>query len=172
LLSPSDYHWVNYDEEKLDRVFFTRQAAKRGAELHLFAQDAIRLGIRLPEVEKTLNLYVNDAIGFRMTPEQILYYTTNCYGTADAIGFRRNTLRIHDLKTGTTPSSMTQLEIYVALFCLEYKMRPYEFETELRIYQNDAVVTHVPDPDAIFHIMDRIVFFDKRISYLRTEDQT
>jgi len=170
LLSPSSYHWVNYDDDKLDRIYFTQQASKRGVDLHLLAQEAIRLGVRLPEVDKTLNQYVNDAIGFRMTPEQMLYYSPNCFGTADAIAYRRNTLRIHDLKTGTTQSSMTQLEIYVALFCLEYKMRPFELEVETRIYQNDEILTHVPDPDVIFHIMDKIVTFDKRINYLRMED--
>ena len=29
--------------------------------------------------------YVNDGVGFKLTPEQILYYSPYCYGTADAI---------------------------------------------------------------------------------------
>jgi len=166
----SNYHWVNYDEDKFDRVYFTNQEARRGTELHALAKDLIRLGVRLPEVEKTLNQYVNDAIGFRMTPEQILYYSPYFYGTADAISFRRNLLRVHDLKTGITPGAMTQLEIYAALFCLEYKMRPTEIEIEVRIYQNDSIEVHVPEADQIFHIMDRIITFDKRLTYLRMED--
>lgn len=169
LLSPSDYHWVNYTEEKLDRVFFTRMAARRGTELHAFAHEAIRLGIRLPDDQKTLNNYINDAIGFRMDPEVTLFYSENCFGTADCIAFRRNTLRIHDLKTGVTPASMHQLEVYVALFCLEYRFKPFEIEIELRIYQNDEVQVYIPDPDDIFHIMDRIVTFDKRIKMLKME---
>lgn len=168
-LSPSKYHWVNYDEDKLDRAFMVSQAAKRGTELHAFAHDAIRLGIRMPRSRTTLNLYVNDAIGYRMTPEQMLYYSDNAFGTADAIAFRRNLLRIHDLKTGTTPGSMTQLGVYAALFCLEYGMTPLDIGIELRIYQNDDFEISEPDPDEIFHIMDRIVVFDKRIKQIKEE---
>jgi hypothetical protein len=168
-LSASKYHWIGYTEDKLDRVFMASLAAQRGNELHAFAHDAIRLGIKLPKNNKTLNMYINDAIGYRMTPEQILYYSDNCFGTADCISFRRNTLRIHDLKTGTAPTSEHQLEVYAALFCLEYKFKPFEFDTELRIYQNDEVRIYDGDPDAIFHIMDRIVTFDKRINTIREE---
>lgn len=63
-----------------------------------------------------MNMYVNDAISFRMVPEQILFYSENCFGTADTIVFRNGTLRIHDLKTGVVPAHMEQLEIYAALF--------------------------------------------------------
>ncbi len=170
LLSPSNYHWVNYDEDKMDRVYFTAMAAKRGTELHAFAHEAIRLGIKLPAVKKTLNLYVNDAIGYRMVPEQILYYSDNCYGTADGITFRRNRLRIHDLKNGVNEASVKQLEVYAALFCLEYRFKPLDIEIELRIYQNDEVRIYEPDPDSIFHIMDKIVTFDKRIKFLKEEE--
>lgn len=166
-LSPSDYHWVNYDEDKLDRVFFTRMQAQRGADLHALAYQAIRLGVRLPTSKKTLNLYVNDAIGFRMSPEVILYYSDNCFGTADTIAFRNNTLRIHDLKTGINEASFHQLEVYAALFCLEYRFKPFDIRTELRIYQNDEVKVFVPEPDDIFHIMDKIITFDKRLTVLR-----
>jgi hypothetical protein len=168
-LSASDYHWINYDEDKLDRVFFTRMAAKRGTELHAFAHEAIRLGVKLPTSRKTLNLYVNDAIGYRMSTEQILFYSENCFGTADCIAFRRNKLRVHDLKTGVTEASVRQLEVYAALFCLEYKYRPFDIEIELRIYQNDEVRVYTPDPDDLFHIMDKIITFDKRINILRME---
>ena len=51
-------------EDKLDRVFFTNEAAKRGTELHALAHDLIRLGVKLPKTRATLNMYVNDAIGF------------------------------------------------------------------------------------------------------------
>lgn len=144
-------------------------AAQRGVELHAFAHEAIRLGVKLPANKQTLSMYVNDAIGFRMTPEQILYYSDNCYGTADAIAFRRNTLRIHDLKTGLNESSEHQLEVYAALFCLEYRFKPWEIEMELRIYQSDEVRLFVPDPDDIVHIMDKIITFDKRITAHRME---
>ncbi len=168
-LSASKYHWINYDEEKLDRVFSARLAAQRGTDLHAFALDAIRLGIKLPKSAKTLHLYVNDAIGYRMKPEQILFYSENAFGTCDTISFRRNKLRIHDLKTGLHPCSVHQLEVYAALFCLEYRFKPFEIEIELRIYQNDEVQIFEGDPDVITHIMDKIVTFDKRLNELKEE---
>lgn len=168
-LSASKYHWINYDEEKLDRVWTARQAAQRGTDLHDFALQAIRLGVKLPKSPKTLNLYVNDAIGYRMTPEQVLFYSINAFGTADAISFRRNKLRIHDLKTGKFESKIHQLEVYAALFCLEYVEKPSNIDIELRIYQNDEVRIYEGDPDVITHIMDKIITFDKRINTLRLE---
>lgn len=168
-LSASNYHWVNYDEDKLDKMFAQSQAAQRGTDLHAFAHEAIRLGIRLPTSRRTLNLYVNDAIGYRMTTEQTLFYSINIYGTADTIAFRQNTLRIHDLKTGINEASVTQLEIYAALFCLEYRVKPFEIKIELRIYQSDEIRVYTGDPDKILHIMDRIVTFDRRITQMRLE---
>jgi hypothetical protein len=168
-LSASKYHWINYDDEKLERVFNASMTAQRGTELHAFASEAIRLGIKLPSTRKTINLYVNDAIGYRMTPEQILYYSPNCFGTVDTISFRKNKLRIHDLKNGVTLTSEKQLEVYAALFCLEYRFKPHEIDIELRIYQNDEVRIYEADPDVIAHIMDRIVTFDKKITAWRME---
>ena len=166
-LSPSVYHWVNYDEEKLRQRYSTFMAARRGTELHEFASEAIRLGVKLSHSKKTLNLYVNDAIGYRMTPEQVLYFSPNCFGTADAISFRGKELRIHDLKTGVAKASMTQLEVYTALFCLEYGHQPSDIYTELRLYQNDGVLVHTPDPMEIARIMGQIILFDKRLNELR-----
>jgi len=169
LLSPSNYHWVNYDDQKLDARVFASFAARRGSDLHDLAQRMIRLGVKLPKTTETLNMYVNDAIGFRMAPEQTLFYSNNCYGTTDAIGFTKNKLRIHDLKTGIIHCKVTQLEIYAALFCLEYGFKPVDIEIELRIYQNDLVEVYEGDPIAITRIMDQIVVFDRRIDELRTE---
>jgi len=169
ILSPSNYHWINYDEDKLDRIFFTRMEAQRGVELHAFAHEAIRLGIKLPDVNKTLNMYVNDGIGFKMQTEQILYYSENCFGHGDSVQFRDRLLRIHDLKTGVNESSEHQLEVYAALFCLEYHFKPFDIDMELRIYQNDQVRAYFPEPDDIFHIMDKIITFDKRINLLKSE---
>ncbi len=166
-LGPSKYHWINYDLDKLSEVFMNSMAAQRGVELHAFAHNAIRLGIKLPRTDKSLNAYVNDAIGFRMTVEQILYYSENCYGTADAIAFSKRLLRIHDLKTGVVKGSMHQLEIYAALFCLEYGLKPGEIEMELRIYQDDVIEASAPDVDVIAHIMSKIITFDRRIEMLR-----
>lgn len=146
-------------------------AAKRGSELHAFAHQAIKLGIKLPRGTKSFNAYVNDAIGFRMTSEQILYYSDNCFGTVDTISFRKNCLRIHDLKTGSAPTSERQLEVYAALFCLEYRVNPLDIEIELRIYQSDEVRVYIGDPDIILHIMDRIKVFDKRIEAIKQESE-
>jgi hypothetical protein len=104
-----------------------------------------------------------------MSCEQILFYSDNAFGTADTISFRKSKLRIHDLKTGFTPCSEKQLYVYAALFCLEYKFKPFDIETELRIYQNDEIREYEADPDEIAHIMDRIVTFDRRITELRLE---
>lgn len=169
LLSPSNYHWVNYDDQKIEARVIASFAAKRGSDLHDLAQRMITLGVKLPRTTETLNMYVNDAIGFRMTPEVTLFYSLNCYGTADTIGFGKSKLRIHDLKTGITQTSVTQLEIYAALFCLEYGLKPTEIEIELRIYQNDDVRIYEGDPLTITRIMDQIVYFDKYIDKMRLE---
>lgn len=168
-LSASKYHWVNYDDEKLDRVYVAALAAQRGTELHALAHEAIRLGVKL-QGRGTIAQYVNDAIGYRMSSEVILFYSLNAFGTADAISFRRGKLRISDLKTGVTPTSEHQLEVYAALFCLEYGFKPMEIEIELRIYQNDEVRIFEADPDLITHVMDRIITFDKRIQRIREEN--
>ena len=149
--------------KKLDNTYMKYRATERGTRLHGLADECIKLGVKLPRTKKTLNLYVNDAIGFKMTTEQVLYYSDNAFGTADAIAFRDKTLRIHDLKTGTTATSMKQLEVYTSLFCLEYNESPNNIAIELRIYQNDEVIVYNPHPEDILYIMDKIITFDKRI---------
>lgn len=166
-LSPSKYHWINYDDSKLELSFSRWQSAIRGTALHELATNLINLNVKLPKTNKTLNMYVNDAIGFKMTPEQVLYYSDNCFGTADTISFRNNCLRIHDLKNGTTQASMNQLLVYAALFCLEYHINPTEIKIELRLYQSDDVVVCEPFPEDIISIMEKIVMFDKRIEQLK-----
>ena len=169
-LSASKYHWVNYDEEKLAATYSNFLAVQKGTKLHDFAAQCIELGQKLPKSKKTLNMYVNDAIGFRMTPEQVLYYSDNCFGTADAISFRDGLLRIHDLKTGATPAHMEQLMIYAALFCLEYRMKPAEIGMELRLYQSDEILIHEPEVDEIVPIMDKIMSFDKLIQRIKDQE--
>lgn len=168
-LSASKGSWVNYSDEKLERVFLSNMAAQRGTDLHKLANDCIRLGQKLPDTPTTMNLYVNDAIGFRMKPEVTLFYSINAFGTADAISFRRNKLRVHDLKTGTLHTSERQLEIYAALFCLEYRVKPFDIEIELRIYQNDEARIYEGDPVAIDLIMQKIRDFDELINKLRED---
>ena len=166
-LSASRYHWINYDEAKLDETYSNWKDAQLGTELHEFAHKAIQLGIKMPKTRKTLNMYINDAIGYRMSSEQVLYYSDNCFGTVDTISFKDDLLRIHDLKTGVTRTSIHQPEIYAALFCLEYKYKPAAIDIELRIYQNDEVLVAKPDPYEIVDIMNKIIAFDKRIDQLK-----
>lgn len=166
-LSASKHHWVNYDEAKLVETYIRNSAAAKGTEIHDIASRLIEMGIKLPRTNKTLDKYVNDAIGYKMEPERILYYSDNCFGTADAISFRNNLLRIHDLKTGVTPVNVRQLEIYAAFFCLEYNINPNDIEMELRVYQLDEVLIHDPERTDILYIMDKIVTFDKKITSLQ-----
>lgn len=170
-LAPSKYAWVTYDEEKLEGVYGNWRAAQVGTELHELAAKLINLKVKLPKTNKTLNLYVNDGIGFRMQTEVCLFYSLNCFGTADAISFQsldnRNVLRIHDLKNGKTPASVQQLKIYAAIFCLEYGYHPRDLDIELRIYQSNDIVIDIPDAEDIKYIMDKIVLFDKRINELK-----
>lgn len=170
-LSASQHSWLSYNDEKLKSVFKSQFAKQRGTELHELAHDLIRFKQKLPRQHITFNMFVNDAIGFKMDSEILLFYSPNCYGTADAILYdkKKRILRIHDLKTGTVvPGSMKQLQIYTALFCLEYGVNPNDLELiELRIYQNDDVVIEDADPIEILHIMDRIVAFDKIIEEIK-----
>ena len=168
-LSPSQYHWLNYDDEKMQQVYFNMQARKRGTELHDLARRCIELGVKLPRSKKTLNMYVNDAIGYRMQPEQPLYYSEYCFGTADTISFEKDTLRIHDLKTGVTPAHMEQLAVYAALFCLEYDVRPGDISFELRIYQSDEIIVDEPTAEDIGPIVDRIVYFDRMLHQIEED---
>lgn len=169
-LSASKYHWINYSEDKLLETYEKAQAIQRGIRLHELAAECIRLGVNLRNNNQTLNLYVNDAIGYKMTPEQILYYSNNCFGTADAISFKRNKLRIFDLKTGSNPASFNQLFIYAALFCLEYDIKPSDISMDLRIYQNDQIFVNEATVDDIFPIMDKIIIFDKAISKAQSQE--
>lgn len=169
-LGASKYHWINYDDNKVAESYLKFLAVQKGTVLHEFAEQCIRLGQKLPKSKKTLNMYVNDAIGYKMTPEQVLYYSDNCFGTADAISFRDGLLRIHDLKTGIIPARIEQLEIYAALFCLEYKIKPSEIGMELRIYQNNEIMYHEPTAEEIVPIIDRIITSDKIINRIKEQE--
>jgi len=142
-------------------------SAQRGTDIHALAHEAIRLGIKLSKSNQALSTYVNDAIGYKMSCEQGLYYSDNCFGTADTISFRRNKLRVHDLKTGIIAASEKQLEVYAALFCLEYGINPFDIEIELRIYQRDEIRIFEPPPENIAHIMEKIIEFDQQIEAIK-----
>lgn len=166
-LSPSYYHWLNYDDHKLQARYISVQAAQRGTDLHALAHTAIKLGVKISRAYPTLSKYVADAIGYKMEVEQPLYYSDNCFGHADTLSFRRNKLRIHDLKTGISPSSVKQLEIYAAIFCLEYNISPHDIEIELRIYQSGEVNVWEADPYVIARIMEKIIDFDMKIEMMK-----
>ena len=167
-LSPSKYHWIRYGREKLEHKVDNELKAQEGTELHELAKTLIKKKIRLPRNNKTLNAYVNDAIGFRMTPEVVLaYYPPGCtepefFGTADAISFEVTEegpiLRIHDLKTGLHPGHFDQLKLYAVLWFLEYgklyKVKPHDVTIALRIYQHDTCLQLVADPDEIVAITE------------------
>lgn len=172
-MGASNYHWLNYDEKKLIQTYLNSLAVQRGSKLHDYACLAIKLGIKLKDKPKTtLSSYVNDAIDYKLNPEQVLFYSRNCFGTADGISYDENKkfLRIHDLKTGAVKADMKQLMIYAALFCLEYHIDPNSIRMELRIYQNNNILVHSPPGDEILHIMHTIINFDKKIEEIRAEE--
>lgn len=167
--SPSQSSWLRYDDEQVREVYKNKRAAEMGSRLHAWAKQTIDLGIKQPRSAKTLYAYVNDAIGFRMSTEVVLFYSERFFGTADAISFKNGVLRIHDLKTGKKPVKMEQLEIYAALFCLEYRQKPGEIDIELRLYQNDEVTIHHPTAEDILPIMDKIIHLDKLLEKIDYE---
>ena len=168
-LSPSQYHWINYTEEKLLDRWNSHEAVERGTRLHALAKECILLKIPLKGTRSTIAMYVNDALGFRMTPEVPLYFSDYCFGTADSISFDKNRLRIHDLKTGISQASFLQLEIYAALFCLEYAVDPTSIDICLRIYQNNEYVEEFPKGEMIQEIADKIVYFCDILEHLEHE---
>ena len=167
--SPSQASWLRYDDEKALEVYTNKKASEMGTRLHEWAKKTIDLGLKQPRSKKTIYSYVNDAIGFKMDTEVVLFYSERFFGTADAISFRDGILRIHDLKTGKIPAHIEQLEVYAALFCLEYKVKPGDIDMELRIYQNDEILYHNPTAEDIIPIMDKIVHLNKLLEKLDEE---
>ena len=168
--SPSQPSWLRYDDNKALDVYSNKKAAEMGTRYHAWAKETIDLGMKQPRSKKTIYAYINDAIGFKMDTEVVLYYSDRFFGTADSISFRNGMLRIHNLKTGKTTVHMEQLEIYAALFCLEYKVKPSDIDMELRIYQNDEIIVHKPTADDILPIMDKIVHLNKILEKAEYEE--
>jgi hypothetical protein len=167
VLGASNYHWVNYSPDKLVNTYNNLLNKQRGTKLHELAANLISMRVKLPKTKQTLNMHVNDAIGFKMDPEVVLYYSDNCFGTTDAISFKDNLLRIHDLKTGFSETNILQLKIYAALFCLEYQYEPKDIQMILRIYKLDDIQECIPDPNEIKYIMNKIIEFDKLIESVK-----
>lgn len=169
-LSPSKYYWLRYDDAKLIDKYLNYSAATLGTKLHELAANLISLSVRLPDVPIALNMFVNDAIGFGMDPEVVLYYSVNCYGTADAISWKNGVLRIHDLKTGVSPASMDQLMVYAGLFCLDYGIKASSLnDVFLAIYQNDEVITFNPHKKDVFDVSKRIIEADNIIKKIEED---
>ena len=197
-LSPSQYHWINDTEEELRDRYFNAQTTEMGTKLHQYAHDAIELGRLQRQNHDTVNMFINDAIGYGMSSEQPLFYSWQCFGTADAILYKKNALRIHDLKTGKTKAHFEQLRIYAALFCLEYQrkvrnmrksgMSDIDIANELdvnskelhfdplqmngiilRIYQFNTIEEEVADPEEIQALMDIIVADNEILRKIKTE---
>lgn len=169
IFSPSQPSWLNYSEEQTIERYRNAQAKEMGTRLHSWAAETIALNIRQSRTHKTLNMFINDAIGFRMIPENEITHVTRFvyseffFGTCDAYSYNNRVLRIHDLKTGKGPVHPEQLEIYAALFYLQEKLDPFKNQTILRIYQNDDVMEWEPEQERIKEIMDLIVKRDKAL---------
>lgn len=170
-MGASQHSWVNYDDEKWADIIKNERAKEKGTELHMIASLLSKYpnDIILAPTTNTINMFVNDMRDYDMRSEQLLYFSNNCFGTADAISFDDNFLRIHDLKTGVGKVSMVQLIIYAALFCLEYGQDPEKMDVELRIYQNNDVAIYIPDSSEIREIMVKIVHDDKLVTRLLKE---
>lgn len=162
IMSPSSYHWIDYDDARFREWVASVRAKETGTRLHSYAEQAIALGRRQigGKNADSVAMHINDAIDLGLTPEVPLFYSWSCYGHADAMGFDGTTLRIHDLKTGKIAGDMRQLRIYAALFYLQYGDvvgGPEQYTTILRIYQNNSVSEEVADPQMISDYMGRIV---------------
>ena len=171
-LSPSNAHvWLNKDKEYMTNRYISSIARFRGTALHEQAARDILYRLKRPKNKDTYNMYVNDAIGFRMDPEVRLTYSDWCYGTADAISDSNNILRIHDYKSGQVPAHLEQLITYAALYCLEHDIRPSDIPIELRIYQANDILKHKPEVEEIAHAMDSIVTKSKWLEDISNEVQ-
>ena len=173
VLSASQHYWLSYSDDRMREYFYSALAKQRGTEMHAFAEQANKLGIKMPRNHITINEFINDGLGYNMRSEVLLYFSPVAYGTADLIGFdeKKKILRIFDLKTGKKDVlEFGQLHIYAALFCLEYNKNPEELTFDFRLYQNDLIrIEEDPDPSEIREIMDKIIHFTEMIQDMRTE---
>ena len=198
ILSASSWRWLNDDKESLTKRICSQYATEVGTILHNVAYKHIKYRIKMNKYDKknvmlellsngipgvvvdsidfdsmfeNLMAYVNDGVGFKMEPEVVLCYSNNFFGTTDSIAYSEKDkfLRIHDYKSGTIPAHIEQLIIYAALFCLEYRIKPGDIATELRIYQGNEILYHNPEVDELAPVMDKIVTFDKYITGIKEE---
>ena len=149
--------------QEIENYIYTKYTfSGNSGDLSPFAKTLLEHIDYIPnEVFETVKYYINDAIGYKMIVEQPLVYSEHIYGTADSIIFKDNLLRIHDLKTGSHEAKMEQLQVYAALFCLEYDLKPSELEFELRLYQWDGMVIDKPTVEDLLPIIDSIITIEK-----------
>lgn len=196
LLSASSWRWVNDDVDSLTQRLCGLHAQSIGTILHQIAYEHIKHRIKLNKYDKknvmlrlltegipgividtidfdamfnNLLNYVNDGVGYNMEPEVVLKYTNNFFGTADTIKFSEDErfLRIHDYKSGVAPAHIEQLVIYAAYFCLEYQVKPTTIKSELRIYQNDKIVFHNPEPEELLAVTEKVITLDKFLNNIK-----
>lgn len=200
ILSASSWRWINDDPESLVKRLCSQYLAPIGTILHSIAYKHIKHRIKLNKYDKknvmlelvdqgvpvyvidTINFdamydnfmrYVNDCIAFKMTPEVVLRYSDNFFGTSDAIRYDEEIrfLRIHDYKSGTTPAHVEQTLIYAALFCLEYGIKPSSLSgCECRIYQGEEPLIYEPTKEEIIQVVETIITFDNFMTKMREED--
>lgn len=184
LISPSRHILKpTYTKEQFDNYIASSYSTRIGTSIHELAAKLITAKIKVNKSEAvkmimlkliddgiprkvfdaenyvdTFVPYVKDAIGYDMVSEKVLKYSRYAFGTTDAIRYNesKHYLRIHDLKTGKIPASLDQLVAYAALFFLEYKLKPGEITTEIRIYQNGEIITGLPTASDIVPVMDQI----------------
>lgn len=166
-LNPSSAKvWLGKDKDYLKRKLAAEEARFIGTKKHELAEWDIKLKMKRPDNNNSFNMYVNDAIGYMMDAEVKLEYSRWCWGTADALCFRDGVLRIHDLKTGETKTTMDQLIVYAALYCLIHDVNPADIAIELRIYQSGNVVVYCPSLDEMTHAMDYVESASKYLDQL------
>ena len=145
-VNENDYHMIDYYLQ----VIYPLQT---GVIIPKGAYDSVTL-------MKTVSLFVNDMIGFRMDSEIVLCYDEEfAFGTTDGIRCddKEKIIRIGDLKSGVNPAKMVQLLLYDAYYCLEYKKNPKEYKHELRIYQNGNIIEYFPMGEEVEEHMKNIV---------------
>ena len=79
-LSPSVYHWINYDEERLEFRYKLSRAAIEGMEQHRYAAIAIEEREIQDDETTTVGMYINQCIQYHMHPEVVLYFSLTLLG--------------------------------------------------------------------------------------------
>lgn len=196
-LAPSKVGWENYTPDDLYSSYGSSRASVNGTKMHELAARYISMKYKVPksinaimlavsgyfgyapsftkEQLDNFRLYVNDAIGFGMRAEQPLIYSKWAFGTCDTISFKPEkgdmTLRIHDLKTGFGDTHIEQLLKYAALFCLEYNVKPGDFNIILAIYQLGEINWVSPEPSDVVWFMDKYRYFSNLLDEASNEIQ-